>query len=84
MTMTKTKTNERLMRNVTEELAWEPSIASRDLKVYAERGVVTLHGTVSSLREHDDVLAAASRVRGVTALVDELEVVLPAEPAFGQ
>ncbi len=72
------KMNERLVRDVMEELAWEPSIASRDLAVEAERGVVSLRGTVSSLREHDDVLAAAARVRGVTAVADELEVNLPA------
>jgi osmotically-inducible protein OsmY len=76
------KTNERVMRDVMEEFAWQPSIASRDLAVDAERGVLTLRGTVSSLREHDDVLAAAGRVRGVTALADELEVVLPAANQF--
>lgn len=69
-----TKTNERLIRDVAEELAWEPSVTARDLAVDAKDGVVTLRGTVSSLREHDDVLAAANRVRGVAAVADELEV----------
>jgi len=72
------KTNERLMRDVMEELAWQPSITSRDLAVDAEHGVVTLRGTVSSLREHDDVLDAVNRVHGVTAVADELAVTLPA------
>lgn len=72
-----TKT-EQLMRDVMEELAWERSIASTNLEVEADRGVVSLRGTVSSLREHDDVIAAATRVRGVTAVADELEVALPA------
>ena len=71
------KTQEQLIRDVTEELAWEPSITSRDLAVAAQNGVVTLRGHVPSLREHDDVLAATTRVRGVTAVADELAVELP-------
>lgn len=73
-----TTKNVQLMRDVMEELAWERSITSRNLTAEADRGVVSLRGSVSSLREHDDVIAAATRVRGVTAVADELEVALPA------
>lgn len=71
------KAQSELQRNVTEELAWEPSVASTDLGVETTDGVVTVSGGVSSLREHDDALAAVQRVSGVKAVADELEIRLP-------
>jgi osmotically-inducible protein OsmY len=47
---------------------------ARHIGIEVEGGVVTLRGTVHSLSEHDAVVGAATAARGVTRIVDRLEV----------
>jgi osmotically-inducible protein OsmY len=47
---------------------------ARHLKVDVEGGVVTLRGTVHSLTEHEAAVGAAMSARGVSRVVDQLEV----------
>jgi osmotically-inducible protein OsmY len=54
--------------SVAAELDWDPTVDSRDIKVTADRGGVTLRGTVR------DTQNAAQRVYGVTSVGNCLTV----------
>ena len=66
-----------LQTMVMDELAWEPSIDAAHIGVAVKNGVVTLSGFVGSYAEQAAVEHAASRVHGVKAIAEELEVRLP-------
>jgi osmotically-inducible protein OsmY len=68
--------DKQLQQSVTEELAWDPSITSAHIGVTARDGVVTLSGHVPSYWEKRSAEVAASRVKGVKALVEEIHVQL--------
>ena len=68
-----------LQRTVLEELSWEPSVTAAHIGVTANAGVVTLTGHVGSYAEKHAAEAAASRVKGVKAVAEEIEVRLPFE-----
>ena len=59
---------------VEEELEWEPSVDATDIGVGVEDGVVTLMGYVSSFTQKMAAERAVSRVKGVRAIAQELEV----------
>ncbi len=59
---------------VTRELRWDRSIDSANIGVSFDRGAVTLSGHVASYAEKDAAEKAVKRVRGVTAVANELEV----------
>lgn len=63
-----------LQANVTAELVWEPQVESDDIAVFAEGGVITLRGTVSSLTEKHRAQDAAQRVHGVSGVSNHLLV----------
>jgi len=65
-----------LRRQVAAELSWDPQVDSEAIEVSAADGTVTLRGTVASLRLKRAGGRAAARVRGVTWVVNELEVQL--------
>jgi osmotically-inducible protein OsmY len=65
-----------LQQAVLAELSWEPSVASAHIGVTANNGVVTLTGYVGSFVEKRAAEAAASRVKGVKAVAEEIEVKL--------
>jgi osmotically-inducible protein OsmY len=69
--------NEDLTGDVNEELKWDPKIKNETIAVSAENGVVTLRGSVGSLREKHEAKKAAARVYGVTSVDDKLQVRLP-------
>jgi len=71
------KTDIELQRDVMAELKWEPSINPAQIGVAAKDGIVTLTGYVSSYAERYEAEKAAKRVRGVKAVVNEIEVKLP-------
>lgn len=66
-----------IVRDVTDELRWTPSVDDKDISVKATDGVVTLSGFVKSLYEAASAVRAAKRVAGVRALADELIVNVP-------
>jgi osmotically-inducible protein OsmY len=66
-----------LRRHVAAELSWDPQVGSEAIEVSATRGMVTLRGTVASLRLKRAGGSAAARVRGVTRVVNELRVQIP-------
>jgi osmotically-inducible protein OsmY len=65
-----------LQNNVLAELRWEPGVDSSRIGVAIEQGVVELTGQVSTFAEKQAVEAAVKRVRGVTAVANELQVEL--------
>jgi osmotically-inducible protein OsmY len=66
--------NQNVVANVTDELAWDPKVDSEAIAVSADDGVVTLRGTVGSFREKREAKKAAERVYGVIRVNNELEV----------
>lgn len=65
-----------LQQTVLAELSWEPSVAHGHIGVTANNGVVTLSGHVGSYAEKRAAEAAVSRVKGVKAVAEEIEVKL--------
>ena len=63
-----------LKQSVLDELAWEPSVNAAHIGVTAHDGVVTLGGHVATFPEKWAAERAASRVSGVKALAEEIEV----------
>lgn len=66
-----------LKKSVESQLNWEPSINAAEIGVAAKDGIVTLTGRVQSYWEKVSAERAASRVSGVRAVVNELEIRLP-------
>ncbi|MDB5712487.1 MAG: ornithine aminotransferase [Sphingomonas bacterium] len=65
-----------LQEAVLAEFVWEPSVTAAHIGVTAKNGVVTLTGHVQNYLEKRTVERAAARVKGVKAVVEELEVKL--------
>ena len=70
-------TDDDLRRDVVAELYWDPRVGGSAIEVSAASGMVTLRGTVASLRHKRAGGNAAARVRGVTAVANELRVQIP-------
>ena len=66
-----------LQHAVTAELIWDPAVTSSEIGVTAKDGVVALSGQVGNYDEKLAAEAAARRVRGVKAIVQEIEVHVP-------
>lgn len=66
-----------LQEAVLAQFAWEPSIDAAHIGVAAHDGVVTLSGHVENYMHKHTAEIAAERVRGVKAVVQQLEVQLP-------
>lgn len=59
------------------EIAWEPSISADHIGVTAQDGVVTLSGHVEDYWQKQAAETAAGRVKGLKALVEEIDMRLP-------
>jgi osmotically-inducible protein OsmY len=66
--------NDDLQSSVTDELFWDPKVDSESIAVSVDNGVVTLRGTVGSLREKLEAKRAAERIYGVQDVRNKLEV----------
>jgi len=75
------KTDRQLQQDVTNELAWEPSVIATQIGVEVKDGIVTLAGHVGSYLEKWEAQRAAQRVSGVKALAVEMDVALPGSSA---
>jgi osmotically-inducible protein OsmY len=72
------KSDTQLQHDVQSELEWEPAIESSHIGVAVKDGIVTLSGTVGSLREKARTEEVTKRVEGVRAVADEITVAVPA------
>ena len=68
--------DKQLQQAVTDELTWEPSITSAHIGLTAKGGVVTLERQCAELLGKRSAETAASRVKGVKAVVEEIKVKL--------
>jgi osmotically-inducible protein OsmY len=66
-----------LQQAVLAELNWEPSVNAAHVGVTANAGVISLMGHVESFFEKHEIELTTIRVRGVKAVVMEIEVRLP-------
>ena len=70
-------TDEELENSVADALVWDPRVDSNAIAVQARGGAVTLQGTVESYSQRYDANWEALHVRGVTRVVDEMQVAVP-------
>jgi osmotically-inducible protein OsmY len=66
-----------LKKVVLDELSWEPSVDAAHIGVTAKDGVITLTGHVDNYSNKAGAEKAGSRVKGVKAVVEEIELKLP-------
>jgi osmotically-inducible protein OsmY len=69
-----TATDRKIQREVESELQCSPDVEAARIGVSVENHAVTLTGTVSSFPERMAARRAAQRVKGVSAVADELTV----------
>jgi osmotically-inducible protein OsmY len=74
MTTTQHQTDHQIKTSILAELVWTPSIQADRVGVSINEGAVTLSGQVQTYPEKTAAVRAAFRVRGVTAVADEIEV----------
>lgn len=68
------RTDHQVKQDIIAELEWMPSVQSDRIGVAIDDGAVTMSGEVPTFAEKEAALRAAFRVRGVTAVVDDVEV----------
>jgi osmotically-inducible protein OsmY len=73
--MQRTDTN--IQKDIVAELKWEPSLRNDDIAVGVRDGVVTLAGFVDSFVDKWKAERVASKIKGVKAIANEVEVKLP-------
>ena len=71
------RSDEQIQNDVMFELKWDPRILPNEIGVAVKERMVTLLGSVDSYTKRWTAEAAALRVRGVKAVVNEIEVKLP-------
>ncbi len=67
-------TDHELKTAILDELASTPSVDADAIRVSLRSGAVTLSGQVATFPEKHEAVRAALRVRGVTAVADEITV----------
>ena len=72
--MTKRKSDERIRRDIVEELAWDSRVGRADIHVAVQDGVATLTGVVDAYAKKHAAQEAAHQVAGVTDVANEVEV----------
>ena len=71
---TETRTDTQIQTDVLAELKWEPRVLPNEIGVMVKDGVVMLTGTVDSYTKRWTAEEAAHRVRGVKAVVNDIDV----------
>jgi osmotically-inducible protein OsmY len=66
--------NDDLVSSVNDELYWDPKVDNAAIAVTADEGIITLRGTVGSLRQKREAKKAAQRIYGVTTVDNQLQV----------
>lgn len=73
------KTDREIQKDVADELSWEPVLNSSQIGVEVHRGIVSLKGFVNYYAQKLAAEQAVKRVRGVKAVVQNIEVKVQAE-----
>ncbi len=66
--------DEEIRQNVDAELKWCPDVDNTDIAVKVNGGVVTLTGFARHYSEKQGAEIAARRIKGVTAVANDIEV----------
>jgi len=66
-----------IQQHVIDELKWEPILRENQIGVNVRDGIVRLFGFVESQTKKYAAEQAVKRVKGVRAVVEELEVIIP-------
>jgi osmotically-inducible protein OsmY len=74
---TTTRSDEELQRDVLEEFKWDARLQPNEIGVAVKSGIVSLMGSVDSYAKRWAAEEAAHRVKGVAAVVNDIEVRLP-------
>ncbi len=69
-----------IRRDIIDELEFEPYIDANDIGVAVEDGIVTLTGHVPNYSQRQAVERAVSRIKGVRAIAQEIQVRYPGTP----
>ncbi|GHO94631.1 BON domain-containing protein [Reticulibacter mediterranei] len=77
MTTVSSRTDEDIQRDVLDELAWDTRVRPNEVGVSVKDGIVTLTGWIDSYSKKLAAEAAAHRVYGVKAVVNDIEVSIP-------
>lgn len=72
------RSDSEIKRDVEEELRWNPDIDATDVAADVKNGIVTLTGYAPNFNQKWEAESAAKRVAGVVAVVNQIEVRLPA------
>lgn len=79
MTSTKRKDAD-IKKDILDELSWRtPQVNADDIGVIVDDGAVRLTGIVPYWYQKDAVKKAVKRIKGVCAIVDDIEVKLPSQ-----
>ena len=70
------RTDSDIQKDITQEFKWDPSLKSDDLAVGVRDGVVTLAGYAKSYADKVTAERAATRIKGVKAVANDIEVKL--------
>ena len=71
------RTDSDILKDVAAELKWEPGLRDDDIAVSVRDGIVTLAGFADSFADKWRAERVASRVKGVRAIANDIEVRLP-------
>lgn len=71
------RTDSQIQKDIEDELKWDPSLENEDIGVAVHDGVVTLAGFVSSYANKWKAERMVSKVRGVKAIANDLEIKMP-------
>jgi osmotically-inducible protein OsmY len=72
------KNDAQIQTDVIQELKWDPSVTHEHIGISVSDNIVTLSGNVPSYAEKIAAEKAAQRVSGVKAVVEKIEVKIPA------
>ena len=73
-TLTATRSDEEIQKDVLAEFKWDARVLPNEIGVSVKDGIVTLSGWVDSYTKKWAAEEVAHRVRGVNAVVNDLEV----------
>ncbi len=76
-TTSTTPTDAQIQRDVLEELSWDARVAPNDIGVTVRDSIVTLTGWVDGFSKKWAAERTAHRVRGVSAVANDIDVRLP-------
>jgi osmotically-inducible protein OsmY len=71
------RTDEEMRRDILDELEWDARVQPNEIGVTVKDGIITLTGRVDSYLKKMAAADAARRVRGIRAVVNDIEVRLP-------